>query len=116
MKGCFITLQKEWNRIDYLRINKFMYLVRFKTNDRQILTQVFLFLEKNGFDKGLDRKMSHTILDQLFKKEAESKFMTKAQGLALHVIQIFVECLSRLDIQKNLHYLHFLSPWIKVPV
>ncbi len=45
IKACFFILNQHWNNIDYLRINKFLYMVRL------LLTEIFVYIKNQSWNK-----------------------------------------------------------------
>ncbi|KAI3873697.1 hypothetical protein MKX03_017959 [Papaver bracteatum] len=76
-----ITMRREWNGIDYLRLDKFYLLIR------KFLHQFFNLLKKNGWDiEVMERLMGVLEVKTLFSSDGHP-----AHGVNYHISEIFFE-------------------------
>ena len=89
----FETMKNEWDGIDPIRIDKFMYLVR-------MILKAVLNYASNEMNE------LYTILQALFDK---TNF--KGMGLIYHVADIYLEEIPKVEFDKTLE---FIQPFIKL--
>ncbi|KAM3141050.1 hypothetical protein pb186bvf_006851 [Paramecium bursaria] len=91
IKAMIYVLNKEWEKIDYWRINKFMLLVR------EIIEEIFKYLSSSNWKQ--QNNLNQIYLEQLLKAEE----FQNIQGLALHFIQIFIPSMEKFINEQTTH-------------
>lgn len=97
------TVNREWPRLDYLRMDKFMMFVR------RFLHQTFEFLHKSGWDEELKEKVLEILNTAVINPKKEDACM----GFQMHFADIYVEELVKVaaDELSGQQLTRFLVPY-----
>ncbi|XP_023648713.2 ribosomal RNA processing protein 1 homolog B [Paramormyrops kingsleyae] len=98
------TMNREWNGIDGLRMDKFYMLVRF------VFRQAFELLKRRVWDTGLVQKFVELLFDHVLRSTSDCP-----SGVQFHVLDIYMTELARvgakeLTAQQNLT---FIDPFLR---
>ncbi|KAJ6667646.1 hypothetical protein lerEdw1_016767 [Lerista edwardsae] len=99
------TMNREWNGIDRLRLDKFYTLMR------MMLRQSFEVLKRNGWNESL----AEPLLDLLMKEVIHSDSKSPV-GIKLHFIDIYLEELAKVGAKELTadQNLKFIDPFCKI--
>ncbi|KPP72739.1 ribosomal RNA processing protein 1A-like [Scleropages formosus] len=98
------TINREWNGIDRLRMDKFYMLVRF------VFRQTFEMLKRRDWDDGLVERFRELLSERVLHSTSEAP-----SGVQFHILDFFLEELGRvgaaeLTAERNLT---FIDPFCK---
>uniref|UniRef100_A0A8C0GX62 Ribosomal RNA processing 1B n=1 Tax=Chelonoidis abingdonii TaxID=106734 RepID=A0A8C0GX62_CHEAB len=88
------TMNREWNGIDRLRLDKYYMLIR------MVLRQSFEVLKRNGWDESLIEPFLHLLMKEVMHPESNAP-----NGIKFHFIDIFLEELAKAgakEVENNL--------------
>ncbi|XP_030432591.1 ribosomal RNA processing protein 1 homolog B [Gopherus evgoodei] len=99
------TMNREWNGIDRLRLDKYYMLIR------MVLRQSFEVLKRNGWDESLIEPFLHLLMKEVIYPESNAP-----NGIKFHFIDIYLEELAKagakeLTADQNLR---FIEPFCKI--
>ncbi|CAM4447561.1 unnamed protein product [Lepidochelys kempii] len=99
------TMNREWNGIDILRLDKYYMLIR------MVLRQSFEVLKRNGWDESLIEPFLHLLMKEVIHPESNAP-----SGIKFHFIDIYLEELAKagakeLTADQNLK---FIEPFCKI--
>ncbi|XP_053861196.1 ribosomal RNA processing protein 1 homolog B isoform X2 [Malaclemys terrapin pileata] len=99
------TMNREWNGIDRLRLDKYYMLIR------MVLRQSFEVLKRNGWDESLIEPFLHLLMKEVIHPESNAP-----NGIKFHFIDIYLEELAKagakeLTADQNLK---FIEPFCKI--
>uniref|UniRef100_A0A8C8SCI6 RRP1B protein n=1 Tax=Pelusios castaneus TaxID=367368 RepID=A0A8C8SCI6_9SAUR len=99
------TMNREWNGIDRLRLDKYYTLIR------MVLRQSFEVLKRNGWDESLIEPFLHLLMKEVMHPESNAP-----NGIKFHFIDIYLEELAKagakeLTADQNLK---FIEPFCKI--
>ncbi|XP_067401276.1 ribosomal RNA processing protein 1 homolog B isoform X2 [Emydura macquarii macquarii] len=99
------TMNREWNGIDRLRLDKYYMLIR------MVLRQSFEILKRNGWDESLIEPFLHLLMKEVMHPESNAP-----NGIKFHFIDIYLEELAKagakeLTADQNLK---FIEPFCKI--
>ncbi|NXB57376.1 RRP1B protein, partial [Struthidea cinerea] len=99
------TMNREWNGIDNLRLDKYYMLMRL------ILRQSFEVLKRNEWDKGLVEPLL-----QLLMKEVMDPDSNSPTGIKFHFIDIYLDELAKVGAKELTadQNLKFIEPFCKI--
>ncbi|NWH38858.1 RRP1B protein, partial [Chloropsis hardwickii] len=99
------TMNREWNGIDNLRLDKYYMLMRL------ILRQSFEVLKRNEWDEGLVQ-----LLLQLLMKEVMDPDSNSPTGIKFHFIDIYLDELAKVGAKELTadQNLKFIEPFCKI--
>nr|XP_056714277.1 ribosomal RNA processing protein 1 homolog B [Euleptes europaea] len=98
------TMNREWNGIDRLRLDKFYMLIRV------VLRQSFEVLKRNGWNESFTEPFLHLLMKEAIHSESNAPI-----GIKLHFIDIYLEELAKVG-AKELRAdqnLKFIEPFCK---
>jgi ribosomal RNA-processing protein 1 len=87
IRAFFLTMSSEWSRIEALRLDKYLYLIR------QYLNASFTFLSRNKWKKSLLEQWN-TVVEEI---PLERQNMRIPNGLRYHVMDIWVDEMEKVE-------------------
>ncbi|CAG5157073.1 uncharacterized protein ALTATR162_LOCUS4865 [Alternaria atra] len=87
IRAFFLTMSSEWSRIEALRLDKYLYLIR------QYLNASFTFLSRNKWKKNLLEQWN-TVVEEI---PLERQNMRIPNGLRYHVMDIWVDEMEKVE-------------------
>ncbi|KAI1885457.1 hypothetical protein AGOR_G00220400 [Albula goreensis] len=105
LESFLLTVNREWNGIDRLRMDKFYSLVRF------VFRQAFEMMKRRKWDMSLGERFTELLSAQVLRSTSEAP-----KGVQLHVLDVYLTELARvgaaeLTADQNLS---FISPFCKM--
>lgn len=99
------TMSREWNGIEMLRMDKFLYLVR------QFLAAGFVWLARDDWKDADSRKEMLQILEEI---PLNARDVRVPNGLRYHVVDIYVDELDKADTERTAPIEAMLAPLNKL--
>ncbi|XP_048349463.1 ribosomal RNA processing protein 1 homolog B [Sphaerodactylus townsendi] len=98
------TMNREWNGIDRLRLDKFYMLIR------MVLRQSFEVLKRNGWNESLTEPLLSLLMREAIHSESHAPI-----GIKLHFIDIYLEELAKVGAKELTadQNLKFIEPFCK---
>ncbi|XP_015265253.1 PREDICTED: ribosomal RNA processing protein 1 homolog B [Gekko japonicus] len=98
------TMNREWNGIDRLRLDKFYMLIR------MVLRQSFEVLKRNGWNESFTEPFLNLLMKEVIQPESNA-----AVGVKLHFIDIYLEELAKVGAKELTadQNLTFIEPFCK---
>ncbi|RMC06206.1 hypothetical protein DUI87_15636 [Hirundo rustica rustica] len=99
------TMNREWNGIDNLRLDKYYMLMRL------ILRQSFEVLKRSGWDEGLVEPLLQLLMKEIMDPDSNSP-----TGIKFHFIDIFLDELAKVGAKELTadQNLKFIEPFCKI--
>ncbi|XP_025070324.1 ribosomal RNA processing protein 1 homolog B [Alligator sinensis] len=99
------TMNREWNGIDRLRLDKYYMLIR------RILKQSFEVLKRNGWDESLTEPFLELLMKEIMHPESNAP-----SGIRFHFIDIYLDELSKVGAKELTadQNLKFIEPFCKI--
>ncbi|XP_077198943.1 ribosomal RNA processing protein 1 homolog B isoform X2 [Paroedura picta] len=99
------TMNREWNGIDRLRLDKFYMLIR------MVLRQSFEVLKRNGWNESFTEPFLNLLMREAIHPESNA-----AVGVKLHFIEIYLEELAKVGAKELTadQNLKFIEPFCKI--
>ncbi|XP_014436491.2 ribosomal RNA processing protein 1 homolog B isoform X2 [Pelodiscus sinensis] len=99
------TMNREWNGIDRLRLDKYYMLIR------MVLRQSFEVLKRNGWDESLIGPFLHLLMKEVIHPESNAP-----NGIKFHFIDIYLEELAKVGAKELTadQNLKFIEPFCKI--
>ncbi|NXL21184.1 RRP1B protein, partial [Setophaga kirtlandii] len=99
------TMNREWNGIDNLRLDKYYMLMRL------ILRQSFEVLKKNDWDEGLVEPLLQLLMKEIMDPDSNSP-----TGIKFHFIDIYLDELAKVGAKELTadQNLKFIEPFCKI--
>ncbi|XP_062982638.1 ribosomal RNA processing protein 1 homolog B [Elgaria multicarinata webbii] len=99
------TMNREWNGIDRLRLDKFYMLIR------MVLRQSFEVLKRNGWNESFTEPFLNMLMKEIIHPDSNA-----AIGIKLHFIDIYLEELAKIGAKELTadQNLKFIEPFCKI--
>lgn len=105
MDAFWKTMAREWSGIDALRMDKYLYLVRC------YLGKGFEVLSRNGWQ---DEELMERFLHVLEATPLDARDAKIPNGLRFHVIEIYVDELDKVDVERTAPLEKVMTPMRKL--